>query len=110
MLKRIALSDYVIAAFVCLVLCAWMLAGCCPKPPACPAPLPPPPVVTVVRPPPCSLPPLPDPLPQLGIPDAPRDGYFVPRQSWALLGGYQAGMRAWIVAAAGCLTAGRRAP
>lgn len=86
------------------------LASCtpkCPKPPPC---VPPPPVVVVKPPPPCTLPELPQPLPQLGVPDAQRDGYFVPRQRWALLGGYVAGLREWIVAANGCLTAGRHAP
>lgn len=99
------------AVVIAVILVVWMVvtaAGCCPKPPKCP--LPPPPVVVVKSPPPCVLPALPDPLPQIGVPDAPRDGYFVPRQSWALLGGYQAEIRSWIVAAAGCLTAGRHAP
>ncbi len=108
-MKRIAVGDFVIAWFFIFAAVLW-LASCgskCPKPPPV---IPPPPVVTVVRPPPCTLPELPNPLPQLGVPDAQRDGYFVPRQSWALLGGYMVGMRAWIVAAHGCLTAGRSAP
>lgn len=101
-------ADLMLALFVLYAMCCGPACShACPKPPPC---VPPPPVVTVVRPPPCSLPALPDPLPQLGIPDPQRDGYFVPRQSWALLGGYVAGMRQWIVAAAGCLTAGRHAP
>jgi hypothetical protein len=108
--KRIAVSDFVIAWFIIFAFAAWTLAGCGPKCPTCPKPIAPPPTVIVKTPPPCTLPDLPDPLPQLGVPDAQRDGYFVPRQSWAMLGGYQASVRAWIVAAAGCLTAGRSAP
>lgn len=94
-----------VAVFVALTIAACRTP--CPK---CPLPVTPPPVVVVQHPPPCNLPALPDPIPQLGIPDAPRDGYFVPRQSWALLGGYVAGVRAWIVAASGCLTAGQSSP
>jgi hypothetical protein len=102
-----------IALAVTLLIAAWLIltaVGCCPKPPKCPVAIAPPPVVIVKTPPPCSLPQLPDPIPGLGIPDPQRDGYFVPRQSWAALGGYVAGMREWIVAASGCLTAGRHAP
>lgn len=101
------LADLMLALFV---LYAFTCGGCSKKCPPPAKPIPPPPIVTVVKPPPCSLPALPDPLPQLGIPDPPRDGYFVPRQSWAALGGYQSELRAWIVAAHGCLTAGRSAP
>lgn len=82
-----------------------LLAGCsraCPKPPPC---VPPPPVVTVVKPPPCKLPALPEPIVGLGVSDAQRDGYFVPRQRWAELGGYMVGMREWIQAASACLQA-----
>lgn len=103
-----------IALGVTLVIAAWLILsalGCAHTCPKCPTPIAPPPVVVVKTPPPCTLPALPDPLPSgFGIPDPPRDGYFVPRQSWALLGGYQEGVRAWIVAAAACLTAGRHAP
>lgn len=102
--------DTVIAWLIIFAAFVWM-AGCshgCPKPPPC---VPPPPVVVVKSPPPCTLPPLPEPLPPgFGVPDAVRDGYFVPRQSWALLGGYVAGLREWVVAANGCLVAGRHAP
>lgn len=91
---------------VCSIAAAILiLASCgpkCPKPPPC---VPPPPVVTVVKPPPCVLPDLPDPIVGLGVPDAQRDGYFVPRQRWAELGGYVQGVREWIVAASACLEA-----
>lgn len=103
-----------IALGVTLVIAAWLILsalGCAHTCPKCIAPPPPPPVVVVKTPPPCTLPALPDPLPPgFGVPDATRDGYFVPRQSWALLGGYQSEIREWIVAANGCLTAGRHAP
>lgn len=98
-----------LARIAALVIVAW-LSACgpkCPKPPPC---VPPPPVVVVKAPPPCTLPALPDPIVGLGVPDPQRDGYFVPRQRWAELGGYVAGVREWIVAASGCLTAGRSAP
>jgi hypothetical protein len=102
------------ALVITVILAVWMLvtfAGCCPKPPACPKSIPPPPVVIVKTPPPCTLPALPDPLPPgFGVPDAQRDGYFVPRQSWALLGGYVSGLIEWVRAADGCLVAGRHAP
>ncbi len=88
------------AITVVLVLLA---TSCCPKPPKCPTPIPPPPVVVVKPRPPCHLPPLPEPIEGLGVPDAQRDGYFVPRQRWAELGGYQAGVIEWIVAASACL-------
>lgn len=93
-------------AALALLLPVLALASCshtCPKPPPC---VPPPPVVTVVKPPPCTLPPLPDPIVGLGVPDPQRDGYFVPRQRWAELGGYVAGVHAWVRAATDCLTAG----
>lgn len=86
------------------------LTACGPKCPTCPKPITPVPVVIVKAPPPCALPELPAPIQGLGVPDPQRDGYFVPRQSWALLGGYVAGVREWIVAASGCLTAGRSSP
>lgn len=98
------------AAIVIALLLPVLAAACshtCPKPPPC---VPPPPVVVVKAPPPCTLPALPDPIVGLGVPDAQRDGYFVPRQRWAELGGYMVGMREWIVAASACLTAGRSAP
>jgi len=78
------------------------LAACrtCPK---CPVAAPPPPVTIIAPRPRCVLPILPDPIKSVGVPDAQRDGYFVPRQSWALLGGYVAGVREWIAAAAECL-------
>lgn len=109
-LVRLALRCVAVTILVPFALVAMALCGCGPKCPKCPLPIAPPPVVVVKSPPPCTLPALPDPLPQLGVPDPQRDGYFVPRQSWALLGGYQQGVRDWIVAAAGCLTAGRLAP
>lgn len=80
-----------------------LFAACshtCPKPPPC---VPPPPVVVVKTPPPCTLPELPAPIQGLGVPDAQRDGYFVPRQRWAELGGYVAGVREWIISASACL-------
>lgn len=95
------------AVLVPLAIVALALCGCgpkCPKPPPC---IPPPPVVTVVKPPPCTLPELPQPIEGLGVPDAQRDGYFVPRQRWAELGGYVAGVREWIVAATACLEASK---
>lgn len=87
-----------------------LLLTACRTCPTCPKPIAPPPATIIARPPPCTLPELPAPIPGLGIPDPQRDGYFVPRQSWALLGGYVAGVREWITAAAGCLTAGRTSP
>jgi hypothetical protein len=99
-----------LAVLVPLAIVALALCGCGPKCPTCPKPIPPPPVVVVKSPPPCTLPELPAPLPQIGVPDPQRGGYFVPNASWALLGGYQSGIREWIVAAAKCITAGRSAP
>ena len=91
---------------VCSIAAAILiLASCgpkCPKPPPC---VPPTPVVVIQRPPPCTLPALPEPIEGLGVPDATRDGYFVPRQRWAELGGYVAGVHAWVRAATDCLTA-----
>ena len=97
--------DYWLALFVLCAALLWLTA--CRSCPTCPKPIAPPPVVTVVHPPPCHLPELPAPLLQIGIPDPAKGGYFVPQASWALLGGYQAEIRAWIVAAAGCLTTGQ---
>ena len=104
-MKRLTLSDDAIAWFVIFAFAAWLLVGCSKKCAPCAKPIPPAPIVTVVKPPPCALPDLPDPLPAIGVPDAQRDGYFVPRQSWAALGGYQSQLIAWVRAAHGCLTA-----
>lgn len=80
-----------------------MFGACRTACPKCPIAAPPPPVTVVAPRAPCILPEIPAPLKSVGVPDADRDGYFVPRQSWAELGGYQAGVRLWIAAAAECL-------
>lgn len=81
----------------------WLVVAACHKCPPPVVPAPPPPVTVIAPRPHCVLPILPDPIPQLGVPDAQRDGYFVPRQSWALLGGYIEGVREWIAVATECL-------
>lgn len=90
----------VFAIAVAIVTLATACTPKCPKPPPC---VPPPPVVVVKPRPPCHLPALPEPIEGLGVPDATRDGYFVPRQRWAELGGYVAGVREWILSASACL-------
>ena len=97
-------------AVLALPLLIWLPLGCsrsCPKPPIA---VPPPPVIVTVKPPPCTLPELPAPIQGLGVPDAQRDGYFVPRQRWAELGGYVAGVHEWVKAASNCLTATTEEP
>lgn len=100
----------ILGAFFALLVIIACLAACTPKCPKCAVPTASPPVVTVVRPPPCSLPSLPEPIKDLGTPDAPRGGYFVSNANWALLAGHEAAIRAWIVAAAGCFTSGALHP
>ena len=85
------------------ILIALLVSTACRSCPQCPKPAPPAPVTVIAPRPHCILPILPEPIPGLGVPDPQRDGYFVPRQSWALLGGYVQGVREWIAAAAECL-------
>lgn len=101
---KLNVSDVVIAWFIIFAATVWMCA-CCPKPPACPKPLPPPPVVTVVHGPPCKLPAEGKPVDAAAAPDKEHGGYLVMPDKWAALVGSHAADAAWKEAARGCLEA-----
>lgn len=84
----------------CAVAILWCAA--CSKP--CPKVPTPPPQVTVIRPPSCTLPDLPGPIaPVIGWPEP--DRVMVSKTDFILIIDYVQGMRDWIEVAAGCLTA-----